>query len=474
MDAPWLKWITDHETELVGKLAEAVAIPSISGDAKFRPEVHRMMKWVADELESLSASVEMRPLGEHTMNGAKLELPPIVLATVGTDPRKKTILLYAHADVQPASSKDSGWSGEDPFELRHDKATGRLYGRGSTDDKGPLVGWLNVLKAHAETKTELPVNLKFCIEGMEESGSEGLDELVEKEAKKYFAGTDAVCISDNYWLNTTKPALTYGLRGIAYFFLHINGPGSDLHSGLFGAMASEPMVDVVALMSKLVDSSGKILVPGLLDQVAKLTPEERKRYEDLDFSANDIYDAIGSKTTLSDDKVTLLMARMRNPSLSLHGIEGAFAEPGSKTVIPCKVTGKFSIRLVPDMQPEKVVSLVRDHLETEFAKLNSKNTMSVECGHAAKAWVADPTDANFTAAAKAIKTVWGVDPQLTREGGSIPVTLTFADNVAPTMLLPMGRSDDGAHSAPEKLDISNYIKGTQVLGLYLHEAAKLL
>jgi len=134
--------------------------------------------------------------------------------------------------VQPAAKSD-GWNTE-PFVLSHDKSTGRLYGRGSTDDKGPVLGWLNVIEAHQKTNTEFPVNLKMCFEGMEESGSDGLDELIIKESETFLKDVDAVCISDNYWLGTTKPCLTYGLRGLSYFKVSISGPAQDLHSGVFG------------------------------------------------------------------------------------------------------------------------------------------------------------------------------------------------------------------------------------------------
>lgn len=174
--------------------------------------------------------------------------------------------------------------------------TGQLYGRGSTDDKGPILGWLNVLQAHKELGKPLPVNLKFCFEGMEESGSEGLDELIAREGKGnggWFDGVDCVCIvsgcdfflsfinahfllqSDNYWLNTRTPALTYGLRGITYFKATVSGPGSDLHSGTFGRTVHEPMTDLVAILSKLVASDGTILIPGVDDFVGVASEEER-------------------------------------------------------------------------------------------------------------------------------------------------------------------------------------------------------
>ena len=204
-----------------------------------------------------------------------------------------------------------------------------MYGRGSTDDKGPVLGWINVIEAHQQAGVDLPVNLKFCLEGMEESGSVGLDALIEKEKNSFFQGVDAVCISDNYWLGTKKPCLTHGLRGIQYFKLHINGPRADLHSGVFGGIVHEPMTDLFTLMSKLVSPKNEILIPGIKELVAPLTEEEKKRYDVMEFGIQDIDNATGSSTTISNEKQTVLMARMREPSLSLHGIEVSTAVQSS-------------------------------------------------------------------------------------------------------------------------------------------------
>jgi len=167
------------------------------------------------------------------------------------------------------------------------------------------------------------------------------------------------------------------------------------------------------------------------------------------------------------------MARWRYPSLSLHGIEGAFSAPGAKTVIPAKVIGKFSIRTVPDMEGSKVTEQVIKHVKAEFAKLNSKNTIDIIEQHGGKWWVASPKHWNFAAAAKAVKEVFGVDPDYTREGGSIPVTITFEQATGKNvLLLPMGSSTDAAHSINEKLDRRNYIEGIKLLGAYLHYVAE--
>ena len=159
-----------------------------------------------------------------------MDLPPVLFAHLGKDPSKKTVMIYGLLDVQPALVED-GWDTE-PFVLT--EKNDRLYGRGSTDDKGPVLGWLHAIEAFQQTGQSLPVNLKFCLEGMEESGSEGLEELLFKEKDGFMSGVDFVCISDNYWLGKNKPCLTYGLRGLCYFFIEVECATKDLHSGVFG------------------------------------------------------------------------------------------------------------------------------------------------------------------------------------------------------------------------------------------------
>ena len=430
-----------------------------------------MSEFLVDELKKLGAHVESRPLGLQP-GKINLHLPPVVVARYGDSPSKRTILLYGHYDVQPALKED-GWA-TDPFTLSIDSQN-RMYGRGSTDDKGPVLGWLNAIQAHKEAGIELPVNLLMCFEGMEEYGSEGLDDFIKEQAKPggFFAKADACCISDNYWLGTEKPCLTYGLRGCNYYSLTIKGPGQDLHSGVFGGSAQEPMTDLVRVLGTLVDTNGNIQIPGLQGMVAPMTDEEKGLYSGISYTMDNLHESLGSKTGVFDNKEQTLMARWRYPSLSVHGIEGAFSAPGAKTVIPAKVIGKFSIRTVPDMVSDKVDACVFKHVQSEFAKLKSKNTAHCELQHAGNWWVASPKHWNYTAAGRAAEAVFGVKPDLTREGGSIPVTLTFEKATGKNvLLLPMGSSTDAAHSINEKLDRRNYIEGTKLLGAYLHYVAE--
>lgn len=309
---------------------------------------------------------------------------------------------------------------------------------------------------------------------MEESGSVNLEETVRARTDFFCEKVDWVCISDNYFLGKNKPCLTYGLRGQTYFYIEVKGPKQDLHSGVFGGSIAEPMVELSHLFASLVDTQGHILVDGAIKEVDEITEDEKALYKDIDFSLTDFADGIGANKLTETTKMELLMRRWRNPSLSIHGIQGAFAEPGEKTVIPGTVIGKFSIRLVPSMTREHVEKCVVDHVNDLHKKLNTQN--KVRCFLAkkpARPWLADYKTANFEAAIKAVTKVWGIAPDLTREGGSIPITLVFEEVTKKNvLLLPMGACDDGAHSQNEKLNRENYTKGMEVFAQYIAELGK--
>ncbi|CAG2116026.1 unnamed protein product [Medioppia subpectinata] len=470
--SPVFAYIDSNADHFIARLAEAVAMKSVSAQADTRPDTIRVMHWFADELRARGLSVELADIGtERWPDGQTLPLPPVLLASLGSDPSAKTLVVYGHLDVQPAERAD-GWD-TDPFVLT--EVDGRLYGRGATDDKGPVMGWLNAIDAYQRTDTAIPVNLKFVFEGMEESGSVGLNELVVSLKDTFLADVDYVCISDNYWLGTTKPCLTYGLRGNAYFYVEVECAHKDLHSGSYGGSVHEAMTDLMILLSRLVDSKGNILIPGVMDDVSEQTDEELAAYETIDFNHNEYRQEIGTDRLLHEKKADILAHRWRYPCLSIHGVEGAHSTPGAKTVIPRKVIGKFSIRLVPNQCPDKIADQVIAYLTEEFAKLESPNRLSVIKRKASKPWVADTHNKNFTAAKLAVRSVFGADPDLTREGGSIPVTLTFEEVTGKSvLLLPIGGCDDSAHSQNEKIDRKNYISGTKVLAAYVYQLANVL
>lgn len=465
------KYIDDNKSKFIDNLKAAVAIPSVSSVPEHRPDVIKMINWAADRLTALNANVEICDNGFQTLpDNTKIQLPPIILGSLGTDSSKPTICIYGHLDVQPAAVSD-GWH-TDPFvlTLKDDK----LYGRGSTDDKGPAISWLHVVEAYQKTNNELPVNLKFCFEGMEESGSDGLDELIISRKDTFFKDVDYVCISDTYWLGTTKPCIGFGLRGMVSFTLEISCASKDLHSGSYGGSINEAMTDLIAMLDTLLDKDGKILIPGMYDDVEALTDEEKQLYAKADFDKEAYRLEIGTNQLIHDKKEDVLMSRWRYPSLTIHGIEGAFGEPGWKSIIPGKVVGKFSVRIVPNQTADKVGDLVVNYIKNKWKLRGSANNMKIIAVDGACPWKSDPNHEHYNAAKRATVLVYGVDPDYNREGGSIPVTLTFENVLGKNvLLLPMGRSDDGAHSQNEKLDVSNYIQGTKLMAAYFYEAGGL-
>jgi len=274
-----------------------------------------------------------------------------------SDPSKKTVCVYGHLDVQPAEKTD-GWD-TDPFVLT--EIDGKLYGRGSTDDKGPSLSWLWVIEAYQQLGEEIPVNIKMIYEGMEESGSVGMEDTILELAKpgNFFSDVDFFCISDSYWTGKRKPCISYGLRGLAAFEVSVRCCEQDLHSGVYGGIVHEAVDDLIHLMASLKEPNGKILIEGIMDDVLPMTPEEESLYENIDFDVNEFKKEVRvtnyGNTLLKPDKVSLLMARWRYPSLTIHGIQGAFSGEGVKTVVPSKVAGKFSIRTVPNMDLEKII-----------------------------------------------------------------------------------------------------------------------
>ncbi|KAJ8411546.1 hypothetical protein AAFF_G00163540 [Aldrovandia affinis] len=467
---PLFQYIDEHQDEFVQRLGEWVAVKSDSSDRALWGEVQTLLNMTADRLREMGAQVELADTGTQQLSsGESVSLPPVVLAQFERDPNKPTLCFYGHVDVQPAKMED-GWIA-DPYNLT--ERDGNLYGRGATDNKGPVLAWLHAVETYRATKQEVPVNLKFIIEGMEEVGSDGLDELIRLRNESFFSDVDYIVISDNVWVSR-RPALTYGTRGSSYFFVEVEGPKIDLHSGVFGGSIQEPMTDLIALLGSLLDHTGKVLVPGLNEAVAPLTEEERKLYEDIHYDLEEMKKEIGVKHFLQDNKEGILMARWRYPSLSIHGIEGAFSDPGSKTVIPRRVIGKFSVRQVPNMEPAVVERQVKQHLQEVFARHKSPNILTVSSSVGAKPWVADPRDPQYIAGRKAVKAVFGVEPELIREGSTIPIAANFQEVTGKSvMMLPIGGHDDGEHSQNEKISRYNYIQGTKLFAAFFHELSQL-
>lgn len=466
------KYVDDNKSTYINNLREAVAIRSISGQEMYRKQTCDMVDWTANRLRALNFEVTLANVGNQTLpNGNEIPLPPVLYANLGKNPRKKTICIYGHLDVTPASRED-GWD-SDPFILT--ESDGKLYGRGASDDKGPVLCWLHIIEAYQKLKEDIPVNIKMVFESMEESGGLGVDESLENEKNGFLKDIDYVCISDNYWLGTEKPCIAYGLRGLCYFTIEIECASLDLHSGGFGGSVYEAMSDLIYMLNTLVDKEGNILIPGINKDVAPLEPNEKELYSQIDFDVNSYRTKIGAtKLPHNENKTELLMRRWRYPSLSIHTIEGIRDAPMAPTVIPGKVTGKFSIRSVPNQTSEGIKENVLNYLNQKWKERGSPNQIQILMTASGPNWIENLNHAHYLAGQRAVQHVFGQKPDLTREGGSIPIAITFQKLTGKNVILmPIGTGDDNVHSKNEKMYIKNYIEGTKLFGAYLHEVSKL-
>uniref|UniRef100_A0A3B3STZ6 Carnosine dipeptidase 1 n=1 Tax=Paramormyrops kingsleyae TaxID=1676925 RepID=A0A3B3STZ6_9TELE len=445
------QYIDSHQEQYVETLREWIAIESDSSDVQRRADVQRMMSVTAEKLRKMQGNVEMVDIGlQQLPDGTTIPLPKVVTAQVGSDPSKLTVCVYGHVDVQPAKKED-GWA-TDPYNLTDIK--GNLYGRGASDNKAPVLAWLHTVEAYQSLSIDLPVNVKFIIEGMEETGSNGLDAMVEAHNETFFSDVDYIIISDCGWLSR-RPALTYGTRGNCYFFAEVVGPNKDLHSGVFGGTVIEPMTDLIGILGTFHSNICLYIHFSGSPEPALVSTEERE-------------------PPVVSHHEGVLARRWRHPTVSIHGIEGAFSASGSKTVIPAKVTGKFSIRQVPNMDPKEVEKQVCSHLEDVFAKRGSPNKLKVSMVIGAKPWLADIQHPLYEAGKAAVQKVFKVEPDMIREGGTIPVARTFQDVTGKSIImLPIGGFDDGLHSQNEKISRYNYIEGTKLFAAFLHEVSQI-
>ncbi len=443
--------------DILDFLKQLIAFKSVSSDKKQAESSRQTAEFIKSKLKDIGIQADII---ENEKEGTN----PLVFGKLGTDSDKKTILFYSHYDVQPAEISD-GWD-TDPFNMT-EKNDGYVYGRGTDDDKGPIAATIFAIKELKKENEELPVNLRILYEGEEESSSGGFEETVLKN-RDYFGKVDGIMILDTSWFTDEQPSLDYGFRGITYLGVEIEGPSSDQHSGMVGGTIREPLIDLIYLMSKFVDLNGKVLVDGFYDKVKPLTEEETKLYENLDFSLQEYKDSIGISKVLTEDSTQTLMNMWRNPCLSIHGVEGAFSGSGAKTVVPGKVIGKVSMRLVPDQVPDEITKLFTTHAKAEFKKLNSPNHLTITPLGSGDWWFGNVNNFLFKAGKIALNEYWEINPSFARSGGSIPI-IPFMEKTfkAPAIGIGVGQPSDGAHGQNERIRITNLIGGKEVIKIML-------
>jgi acetylornithine deacetylase/succinyl-diaminopimelate desuccinylase-like protein len=367
-------------------------------------------------------------------------------------------VVYGHYDVQPAEPFEL-WKSP-PFEPRIEGRS--MFGRGASDNKGQNLAHLTAVEAYLKTGTELPCDLTFVIEGEEEVGSKNLAEFLRTHRDELQC--DAVVISDTGIPSPKHPALTYALRGIAAFELTMHGPSRDLHSGIFGGSVDNPAMALCQLLAKLRDKNGRITIPGFYNDVTPLTAYERKQLARLPGSDRAYQKFLGVPKLFGERGFTATEQRTARPTLEINGLTSGYQGEGSKTIVPAWARAKLTLRLVPDQNPGKIIKSVRSYLQ----KLCPPTVrLEIKSGHGAEPYLVSPTSAHAQAALRALRSAFGHEPVLMREGGSIPIVNDFKKILkADTLLLGLALPDDNAHSPNEKFDLDCFAKG-QLMSAHL-------
>jgi succinyl-diaminopimelate desuccinylase len=422
-------------------LCELLRIASVSTDPGYRAEIDRAAQWVADRLRRLGLSTELIPAEGH----------PLIYAESPHIEGAPTALVYGHYDVQPADPLEL-WTSP-PFEPT--VRDGNLYARGATDDKGQFLTHVFSAEAWLAVEGRLPLNVKYLIEGEEEVGSASLQAYLEKHADRL--ACDCVVISDGAQFAPGQPAITYGLRGIAYFDLVVKGPARDLHSGTFGGSVTNPANVLAKMLASLIDEHGRIRVPGFYDDVVPLSPREREGFARLDFDERHYFEQIGVDGAIGEEGYTTLERRWARPTCDVNGLWSGYQGKGAKTVLPAEAGAKFSFRLVPNQDPSKITAALRAML----AAMSPPGIRFELTAHHNSPGVLVPLESPYVqAAARAIEQAFGRAPVFTREGGSIPIVLSFHEHLhADTLLIGWGQDDDNTHSPNEKFALADFHRG---------------
>jgi acetylornithine deacetylase/succinyl-diaminopimelate desuccinylase-like protein len=426
-------------------------IPSISTLAEHKGDVRRAAEFVLSELRA--AGLERTELIEGPGN-------PLVYAEWLGAEGKPTLLMYGHYDVQPPDPLDE-WRSP-PFEptIRGDD----LFARGACDDKGQTYILVKAVEGFLKSNGQLPVNVKFLIEGEEEVGGEHISAYVSQKPARLKA--DAALICDTEMFAPGLPTLCVGLRGIVYLELEVQGADHDLHSGVYGGAAPNPIQAIAEILSALKDREGHILIPGFYDRVQAPSAKEREAWARLPFDeAGYKRKEVGVRELVGEPEVPLFERLWARPTLEVHGIRGGFIGEGAKTVIPARALAKISMRLVADQRPEEALEQFTKAVETACPRAVTAQVRHI---HSAAPSLVNPGHSFIRTAAEAMKQVFGEETVYIRSGGSIPIVGLFDQYLGiPSVLMGFGLPDDNLHAPNEKFHLPNFYRGIEAVARYL-------
>lgn len=448
-------YFEQNHDRFLEELMMFLRFPSISTKASSKPDIIDCANWLVRNMndagiESKIIETESNPLVYGQWLGAGADAP--------------TVLVYGHYDVQP----------EDPIDLWHSKPfepeirNGKIWGRGTADDKGQVFTHIKAAEAHLKTFGKLPVNLKFIIEGEEESGGEAIEAFLYNHADQI--SCDTVMISDTEWFAQGLPSITYSLRGIAVVQLNVWGPNRDLHSGTYGGAVANPVNELCKIIAAMHDENGKITIPGFYDNVLELSAEERQEFAALPFDLEKYKEDLAVKELSGEKGFSTLEKVWARPTLDLNGMFGGYIEEGHKSIIPSYAHAKISMRLVPNQEPEEIIEKF-----TKYVKTLVPDSIKVEVvnHHGGNPVIVSKKSKGVEAAKIALERAFSAKSVFMREGGSIPIVGLFEEKLnAPVVLMGLGLDTDNIHSPNENMDLDNFFGGIKASAYFLEEMAK--
>ena len=447
-------FLTEQNDRIHAELFELLRIPSVSARSEHDGDVTRAAEWIATAMRDIGMDAAVHPTPGH----------PIVVGEWRHAPAgAPTVLVYGHYDVQPAEPLEL-WTSP-PFEPT--VRDGRIYARGSVDDKGQIFLHLKAIEAHLAVRGTLPVNLIVVVEGEEEVGSEHLASFVERRAD--MLRSDAVVISDSAMFAPGLPSILSSLRGLAYFQIDVQGPAQDLHSGSYGGAVINPATTLARIIASFHDPDGHLAIPGFYDAVIEWEPRARGAIRDLPFDEATFRSEVGAPKLGGEIGYTTLERIWMRPTCEVNGLLSGYTGEGAKTVLPARAMAKVSCRLVPDQDPVEIERLIKAHID----RVSPRGvTVTITHLHGGRPWRAELSGAVFDAARRALEAAFGREPVITGEGGSIPVVGDFARVLgAPVLLMGFGLPGENAHAPDEWLSDENFTRGMRAVAMLWDELA---
>jgi len=457
MSSAAVDYARQNYPRFLSELKTLLRIPSVSTLPEHKADVVAAASWLADE---------MKRIGLEHVEVIKTEGHPLVYGDWLHAPGKPTALCYGHYDVQPPDPLDE-WKSP-PFEPT--ERDGNLYARGAVDDKGQMYIHIKALeslfKAH---NGRLPINVRVILEGEEEVGGEQIAKFVREHPERLKA--DFALVSDTELFAPELPTLCVGLRGMIYTEIEARGAMIDLHSGIYGGAAPNPFVALAQIIAQLKDPSGRILIPGFYDDVKEPSTGELRAWKQLPFDEEHYRKTeVGSPVLTGESGYSVLERTWARPTLDVHGMPGGFIGAGAKTVIPARAVAKVSMRLVPDMTPEKTFAQYKSYVQSLAP---AGITLDVRLIHSGEAIVIGANNLYIQAATRALKQVWNKDTVFIRSGGSIPIVGDFERHLKiPSVMMGFGLPDDNLHAPNEKFHLANFYRGIESVIAFFEELGK--